>query len=86
MKNVLKWVIIIAQLFAYILAGILIVQLWKSLVGGTWAVENVMLALLILNLTLTFGLYGKIAKVNTKIESHISWHRGQESKMINKAP
>ncbi len=83
MRNVLKWVIIIAQLFAYVLAGILIVQLWKSLVGGTWVVENVMLALLILNLTLTFGLYGKIAKVNTKIEGHISWHRGQASKIKN---
>ena len=81
MKNVLKWVIIIAQIFAYILAGILIVQLWKSLGGGTWQVENVMLALLILNLTLTFGLYGKIAKVNTKIEGHISWHRGNENKV-----
>lgn len=83
MKNFLKWVIIIAQIFAYILAIILVIQLWKSLVGGTWEVENVMLALLILNLTMTFGLYGKIAKVDTKIERHISWHRGHESKINN---
>ncbi len=83
MKDIIKWISIIAQIFAYILAIILIVQLWKSLVGGTWAVEDVILALLIFNITLTFGLNAKIAKVNTKIESHVSWHRGHDSKINN---
>lgn len=87
MKDIMRWIIIIAQIFAYILAIILIVQLWKSLMGGTWAVEDVILAFVALNITLTFtilgyilGLNNKIAKVDSKIEGHISWHRGQESR------
>ena len=87
MTEISKIIMIIAQIFAYILAIILIVQLWKLLVGGTWAVEEVILTFVVLNITLTFTMLGyiislnnKIAKINTKIEGHISWHRGQESR------
>lgn len=92
MKDIFKALSVIAQIFAYILAIILIVQLWKSLVGGTWAVEDVILAFVALNITLTFmilgytiGLNNKIARADSKIESHISWHRGQESKLARNA-
>ena len=88
MKDMMKWIIIIAQIFAYILAIILIVQLWKSLVGGTWAVEDVILAFVMFNITLTLTILGyvislnnKVARIDTKIESHISWHRGHDSKV-----
>ena len=87
-----KIVIIVAQIFAYILAIILIIQLWKSLVGGTWAVEDVILAFVVFNLTATFTMFGylmyvhvnlsnKISKIDAKIESHVSWHRGHDSKL-----
>ena len=88
MTEINKVIIIITQIFAYILATILIVQLWKSLVGGTWAVEDVILAFVMFNITLTLTILGyvislnnKVARIDTKIESHISWHRGHDSKV-----
>lgn len=75
---------IIAQVAAYILAVVLIIQLVRAILGGTWAVEDIILALLIFNLTITFGIGGylislnnKIAQVNSKISGHIEWHKGR---------
>lgn len=74
---------IIAQILAYILAIILIVQILKAIFGGTWAIEDVILALVIFNLTITFavGVYlislnNRIGSVNIKISKHIEWHKG----------
>ena len=93
MTEMNKIIIIIAQIVAYILAIILIVRLWKSLVGGTWAVEDVILAFVMFNITLTLTIVGyviilnnRVARIDTKIESHISWHRGHDSKITHKSP
>ena len=49
--------------------------------------ESLILAFVIFNITLTFAILGyvmslnnKIARIDTKIESHVGWHRGRESK------
>ncbi len=74
---------IIAFIVSYILAIIVIIQILRILFGGSWAVEEVILALVVLNITLTFGiggylfhLSGKIATVDRKLHGHIEWHRG----------
>lgn len=80
---------ITAQIAAYILGAIIIVQILRIILGGSWKVEDAILALLVLNITLTFGLFGyfinsntvlndKISSVNTKIEGHLEWHKGKE--------
>lgn len=76
-----------AQILAYFLALILIVQLLRAIFGGTWVIEDIILGLIILNLTVTFGIGGylinlnnKISSVNTKIIGHIAWHKGKDQK------
>lgn len=84
---------LIGQIVAYILGVIIIIQILKALFGGTWQIEDIILALVILNLTITFGVGGylihlnnKISTVNTKLEGHFGWHRGVEMnrKMLKK--
>ncbi|MBS3095368.1 hypothetical protein J4231_01690 [Candidatus Woesearchaeota archaeon] len=67
---------IFGQIVAYILAIILIIQILRAIFGGTWEIENIILALIILNLTVTFGISGYIISLNNKISGHIGWHRG----------
>ncbi len=69
---------IIAQVVAYILAIILIIQIVRAILGGTWAVEDIILALLIFNLTITFGISGYLISLNNKISGHLGWHKGKE--------
>ena len=85
MKNITKIISQIAQIFAYLLAVVIIIQILKIIFGGSWKIEDAILALLILNLTLTFALGGylinlssKISSVDKKIAGHIEWHRGKD--------
>ena len=81
-KTFVRVVTIAAFILSYILAIIVIIQILRILFGGSWSVEDVILALLILNLTLTFGmsyrLSNKIAIVDRKLHGHIEWHRGTD--------
>ncbi|MEK6878744.1 MAG: hypothetical protein AABY22_04005 [Nanoarchaeota archaeon] len=70
---------IIAQIVAYILAIIVIVQIIKLLFGGSWKIEDVILTLLVVNITLTFGVMGYLMKLNSVIHGHIEWHKGRDS-------
>ena len=77
----------IAQFVAYFIALLLIIQLLRKIFGGSWAIEDIILALVILNLTLTFSISSylihintKIAKVEHKVYGHLEWHRGKEHK------
>lgn len=76
----------IAQIVAYILAALLAFQIIKKLAGGSWEIEDIILGLVILNLTITFGIgsylihmNNKIASVDRKIHGHIEWHKGKDS-------
>ena len=77
---------IIGLIIAYIIAIILIVQIIRALFGGSWKIEEIILALVVFNLTITFGigsylisLNNKISDVNTKIQGHIQWHKGKDN-------
>ena len=82
-----EYLSIIGQIIAYIIAVILIVQILRALLGGTWEIENIILAIVIFNLTISFGIGGylihlnnKVSKVDKKIHGHIEWHRGRDNK------
>lgn len=82
-----EFIAIIGQVIAYVIAIILVVQILRYIFGGTWEIEEIILALVIFNLTVTFGIGGylihlnsKISEVNTKIEGHFGWHKGKDSK------
>jgi len=87
MRDIGKYLAIGAQIVAYILAAILIVQMIKTLRGGSWNTEDLILIMMSVNLTLTFGMGGylfrlnnKISAVDKKIHGHIEWHKGRESR------
>ncbi|MBI2106562.1 hypothetical protein HYT57_01125 [Candidatus Woesearchaeota archaeon] len=76
---------IISQIIAYILAAILVIQILGILLGGSWAIEEIILALVIFNLTISFGIGGyllhlnnNIAKVDAKLAGHFGWHKGKD--------
>lgn len=79
----------IALITASLLAIVVIIQLFRAIFGGTWAIEEIILALVILNLTVTFGVGGylislnnKISTVKTKIIGHLEWHKGRDHKEL----
>ena len=79
---------LVAQLFAYLLALILIIQIIRTILGRSWQIEEIILALVIFNLTVSFSLGGylihlnnKILSVNSKVEGHFSWHKGKDSQL-----
>ena len=93
LKNIGKTLSIVAQIVAYILAIIIIVQLLKSIYGGTWEIENVILALVAFNFTLSVGITGylfnlnnsilhlnnRISEVDKTIHGHLEWHKAKNN-------
>jgi len=78
-------IFIFSLIVVLVFAIILIIQIFKIIFGGSWRIEDVILALVVFNLTICFGIGGylinlnnKILNVNTKLQGHLSWHRGKE--------
>lgn len=78
---------LIGQILAYILGAIVIIQILRALFGGTWEIEDIILAIAIFNLTITFSIGGYLLTINNKISDldkrlhgHIEWHKGKDSK------
>lgn len=78
---------LIGQFLAYLIGIIIIIQIFRILFGGTWEIENIILAIVIFNLTITFSIGGyllslnnKISKIDKKIHGHIEWHKGKDSR------
>ncbi|HLC75458.1 MAG TPA: hypothetical protein VJH88_06430 [Candidatus Nanoarchaeia archaeon] len=66
-----------------VLVALVFVQLIRYIFGGTWLIEDIILALVVLNLTITFGIGGylislndTISQVDKKLYGHFEWHRG----------
>lgn len=90
--NIGKVISIIGQVIAYIVGAILIIQILRVIFGGSWEIEDIILALVIFNLTINFSIGGyiinlnnKISSVNTKIEGHFEWHKGKDNHLKNKS-
>ncbi len=79
MKNFWNILTIVAQIFAFILSIILIYQISKIILGGSWSIEDAILAFVIANITLTFGLFAKIMNVDKKLHWHIQGHKGRNN-------
>jgi len=56
------------------LLGIFIAyQLLRAILGGSWQIETIIIALLIFNLGLTW-------KLSLKLEGHMNWHKFRDEK------
>ena len=65
----------IAKVIGVILLLIILYQPIKAIKGGTWAIEDIILALIIFNLTITITLLASFYKVKNKIDDNIEWHK-----------
>ena len=50
-----------------VLVALVFVQLIRYIFGGTWLIEDIILALVVLNLTITFGIGGYLISLNDTI-------------------
>lgn len=66
------------KIIVFILALILLYQIYKAISGGTWEIEDIILGLIILNLTLTVTLLTSFYNVKIKIDGYIKWHEGYD--------
>tara|TARA_Y100000310_G_scaffold338750_1_gene429326 strand:- start:2198 stop:2398 length:201 start_codon:yes stop_codon:yes gene_type:complete len=59
-------------------------ELIRKILGGSLAAEELLTALVVVNIGLTFTSYRtitkRISKLESKFSSHIGWHKGRESK------
>ena len=59
-----------------ILLGLIIIyQLLKKILGGSWQMESLIIALLMLNLGLTWKMSFNILELKMKFKGHIDWHK-----------
>ena len=57
-----------------VLFGVFIAyQILRKILGGSWQTESIIIALLLFNLGISW-------KLNTKLEGHMGWHKGRDSK------
>jgi len=79
MGNTIKTISTIALVFAIILSVIIIIQLIKTLLGGSWDAQDIIVALVILNITISFMIMGHLNHLSKRIHGHIQWHRGRDN-------
>lgn len=63
----------IVNIILFLLGIFIIYQILRAIFGGSWQTESILIALVIFNLGLTW-------RTNTKLEGHLGWHKGRESK------
>lgn len=66
-----------------------IFELLRKVLGGSWGFEELVIALLVANIGYSFylkeslgrhalGLQSAITKIDSKVESHLGWHKGKD--------
>jgi hypothetical protein len=87
MRRFLSAATVVALLLAWVLGIIVVFEMLRFLFGGSWTVEELILGILTLNLSLTIGTAGylvrgqnglalRIGRIDAKFERHLGWHRG----------
>lgn len=67
MKKILEIVEIIIKLFIIVFGIVIIYRVVLKILGGSWQTENIIIALLIANITLTFALAINQAKMGAEV-------------------
>lgn len=84
MGKTIRTISTIALIISMMLAVIVIYQLIKIILGGSWDVQDIIVTLVILNITITFTGVGYLININNKVSKadrmthgHIQWHNGK---------
>jgi len=72
LKSIYEIIAITAQIIAYIMAIIIIIQIIRFIFGGSWEAQDIVVSLLILNITMIFGLGGYLIQSSHNTNSKIS--------------
>jgi hypothetical protein len=65
-------------IFALILGAIIIYQIIRILLGGSWSIEQAILTLIVINVSISLWIAKIVFKVDKKLHGHIQWHKGKE--------
>ena len=67
----MQWVFLLSAMLVGVLTIVILYQLYRVYIGGTWTSENIVLAVVSLNLSATVALFGLIYNINGKLERHL---------------
>lgn len=68
------------KLFYWLLTAFavyLIFEIARKLLGGSLGFEELVIALLVLNIGHSFVLHAKVSKLDAKLSGHLGWHKGK---------
>ena len=78
MKNFEEKLMTGILIFSLILGTIVIYQIIRILFGGSWNIEQAILTLVVINISISLWVAKMIFKVDKKLHGHIQWHKGKE--------
>jgi len=62
-------------------AIIIVYQILRAIFGGTWTGEDIIIILVIFNLTITMTLSGIMMDTRNKLFGHFGYHKGLEQRL-----
>ena len=72
LSRVLYWALV-----AFVV--LVIIQVMRKIIGGSWATEAVIITLLVANIGYSFALKSSLAKIESKLSEHLGWHNGYKN-------
>ena len=72
LSNIAYWMLVAFAVF-------LIYEIIRKISGGSLGFEELVIGVLVMNLSLSFYLRESINKVDNKITGHIGWHKGRNN-------
>lgn len=60
---------VFAQIISFILASVIIFQLFKLIFGGSWEAQEIITALVVGHIMITLGIFGYLITLNNRISS-----------------
>ncbi len=68
-KKVIYWLFIAFLIY-------IIFELIRKILGGSLGFEELVIALLVGNIGVSYKLYTRISDVNARVSEHLGWHKG----------
>lgn len=58
----------------------LIIEIVRKIFGGSLDYEDLVIGLLVANLSYVIALHIKVSDINAKLSGHLGWHKGKGEK------
>ena len=72
-QKIFNWLLLLFAIY-------IIIEILRKIFGGSLGFEELVTALLVMNISATFTLHSKMNKINARLSEHLGWHKGHEKK------